>query len=312
MYIGIDLGGTNIAAGIVDENGNIICKGSVPTLRERGNDAIVADMAKLSIKLVKEAGLEISDIKSVGIGCPGTIDNDNGVVVFSNNIVMEKYPLVEEFRKHLDLPVNIENDANAAAYGEYICTARDKKSFVLITLGTGVGGGIIIDGKLWRGFNCAGAELGHSTIIMNGKPCTCGKRGCFEVYASVTGLIDQTEEAMANNPDSLMHKLVAEKGKVSGKTSFDAARAGDKTAIEVRDQYIRYIAEGVGNIINMLQPEVFVIGGGISREGDTILEPLKEIVYATDYNKFMPKTEIRMAKLFGDAGIVGAALAAKQ
>lgn len=312
MYIGIDLGGTNIAAGIVDENGNIICKGSVPTLRERGNDAIVADMANLAIKLVKEAGLEISDIKSVGIGCPGTIDNDNGVVVFSNNIVMEKYPLVAKFREHLDLPVNIENDANAAAYGEYIFTARDKKSFVLITLGTGVGGGIIIDGKLWRGFNCAGAELGHSTIIMNGKPCTCGKKGCFEAYASVTGLIDQTKEAMAKDPDTLMHKLAAEKGKINGRTSFDAARAGDKTAIAVRDQYIRYVAEGVGNLINMLQPEVFVIGGGISREGDTLLEPLKEIVYATDYNKFMPKTEIRIAKLFGDAGIVGAALAAKQ
>ena len=312
MYIGIDLGGTNIAAGIVDENGNIICKGSVPTLRERGNDAIVADMAKLAIKLVKEAGLEISDIKSVGIGCPGTIDNDNGVVVFSNNIVMEKYPLVAKFREHLDLPVNIENDANAAAYGEYIFTARDKKSFVLITLGTGVGGGIIIDGKLWRGFNCAGAELGHSTIIMNGKPCTCGKKGCFEAYASVTGLIDQTREAMEKDPDTLMHKLAAENGKINGRTSFDAARAGDKTAIEVRDQYIRYVAEGVGNIINMLQPEVFVIGGGISREGDTLLEPLKEIVYATDYNRFMPKTEIRIAKLFGDAGIVGAALAAKK
>lgn len=311
MYIGIDLGGTNIAAGIVDENGNIICKGSVPTLRERGNDAIVADMANLAIKLVKEAGLEISDIKSVGIGCPGTIDNDNGVVVFSNNIVMEKYPLVVKFREHLDLPVNIENDANAAAYGEYIFTARDKKSFVLITLGTGVGGGIIIDGKLWRGFNCAGAELGHSTIIMNGKPCTCGKKGCYEAYASVTGLIDQTKEAMAKDPDTLMHKLAAEKGKINGRTSFDAARAGDKTAIEVRDQYIRYVAEGVGNIINMLQPEVFVIGGGISREGDALLEPLKEIVYATDYNKFMPKTEIRIAKLFGDAGIVGAALAGK-
>ncbi|MBR2335789.1 MAG: ROK family glucokinase [Clostridia bacterium] len=312
MYIGIDLGGTNIAAGIVDENGNIICKGSVPTLRERGNDAIVADMANLAIKLVKEAGLEISDIKSVGIGCPGTIDNDNGVVVFSNNIVMEKYPLVAKFREHLDLPVNIENDANAAAYGEYIFTARDKKSFVLITLGTGVGGGIIIDGKLWRGFNCAGAELGHSTIIMNGKPCTCGKKGCFEAYASVTGLIDQTREAMEKDPDTLMHKLAAENGKINGRTSFDAARAGDKTAIEVRDQYIRYVAEGVGNIINMLQPEVFVIGGGISREGDTLLEPLKEIVYATDYNRFMPKTEIRIAKLFGDAGIVGAALAAKK
>ena len=312
MYIGIDLGGTNIAAGIVDENGNIICKGSVPTLRERGNDAIVADMAKLSLKLVEECGLKPSDIKAVGIGCPGTIDNDRGVVVYSNNIVMKDYPLVAEFKKYLDLPVNIENDANAAAYGEYIATASDKKSFVLITLGTGVGGGIILDGKLWRGFNGAGAELGHTSIIMGGEPCTCGRRGCFEAYASVTALISQTKRAMAEYPDSLMNKIAEERGVVNGRTSFDCARMGDEIAIAVRDKYIEYIAEGVVNIINTIQPEVFVIGGGISREGDTILTPLKKIVEQNDYNKYMPKTEIRIAKLFGDAGIVGAALAAKR
>lgn len=312
MYIGIDLGGTNIAAGIVDENGNIICKGSVPTLRERGNDAIVADMAKLSLKLVEESGLKPSDIKAVGIGCPGTIDNERGVVVYSNNIVMKDYPLVAEFKKYLDLPVNIENDANAAAYGEYIATASDKKSFVLITLGTGVGGGIILDGKLWRGFNGAGAELGHTSIIMNGEPCTCGRRGCFEAYASVTALISQTKRAMAEYPDSLMNKIAEERGVVNGRTSFDCARMGDEVAIAVRDKYIEYIAEGVVNIINTIQPEVFVIGGGISREGDTILTPLKKIVEQNDYNKYMPKTEIRIAKLFGDAGIVGAALAAKR
>ena len=312
MYIGIDLGGTNIAAGIVDENGKIICKGSVPTLRERGNDAIVADMAKLSLKLVEESDLKLSDIKAVGIGCPGTIDNERGVVVYSNNIVMENYPLVEKFRQHLDLPVNIENDANAAAYGEYIATDSAKKSFVLITLGTGVGGGIILDGKLWRGFNGAGAELGHTSIIMNGEPCTCGRCGCFEAYASVTALISQTKRAMAENPDSLMNKIAEERGVVNGRTSFDCARMGDEVAIAVRDKYIEYIAEGVVNIINTIQPEVFVIGGGISREGDTILTPLKKIVEQNDYNKYMPKTEIRIAKLFGDAGIVGAALAAKK
>lgn len=312
MYIGIDLGGTNIAAGIVDENGKIICKGSVPTLRERGNDAIVADMAKLSLKLVEESDLKLSDIKAVGIGCPGTIDNERGVVVYSNNIVMENYPLVEKFRQHLDLPVNIENDANAAAYGEYIATDSGKKSFVLITLGTGVGGGIILDGKLWRGFNGAGAELGHTSIIMNGEPCTCGRCGCFEAYASVSALISQTKRAMAENPDSLMNKIAEERGVVNGRTSFDCARMGDEVAIAVRDKYIEYIAEGVVNIINTIQPEVFVIGGGISREGDTILTPLKKIVEQNDYNKYMPKTEIRIAKLFGDAGIVGAALAAKE
>ena len=311
MYIGIDLGGTNIAAGIVDENGKIIHKGSTPTLRERGNEAIVADMAKLSLRLVEECDLKLSDIKAIGVGCPGTVDNERGVVVYSNNIVMKDFPLVAEFQKYIDLPVNIENDANAAAYGEYVATASDKKSFVLITLGTGVGGGIILDGKLWRGFNGAGAELGHTSIIMDGNLCTCGKRGCFETYASVTALINQTKEAMEADPDSLMHKIVAEHGKVNGRTSFDAAREGDATAIAVRDRYIRYVAEGVNNIINMLQPEVFVIGGGISREGDTILTPLQKIVYENDFNKYMPRTEIRMAKLFGDAGIVGAALAAR-
>ena len=307
MYIGIDLGGTNIAAGIVDENGQILCKGSLPTLRERGNDAIVADMAKLSKMLVEENGYSMNDIKAVGIGCPGTVDNERGIVVYSNNIVMENYPLVAKFKEYIDLPVNIENDANAAAYGEYASTARDKKSFVLITLGTGVGGGIVLDGKLWRGFNGAGAELGHTSIIMGGEPCTCGRRGCFEAYASVSALISQTKRAMEENPDSLMHKIAEERGVVNGRTSFDCARMGDEVAIAVRDKYIEYVSEGVVNIINTIQPEVFVIGGGISREGDTILTPLKKIVEKNDYNKYMPKTEIRIAKLGNDAGIIGAA-----
>ncbi len=312
MYIGIDLGGTNIAAGLVDDNGKIIYKDSIPTGRERPVEAVIADMAAIAKKVTEMGGYTLKDVKAVGIGCPGTVDNATGMVVYSNNIVMDHVPLVEEFRRHIDLPVNLENDANAAAYGEYITCAKDKKSFVFMTLGTGVGGGIILDGKIWRGFNGAGAEIGHTTLVMGGRQCTCGKKGCLEAYASVTALINQTKEAIAEHPESLMAQWAEKHGKVNGRTSFECAEAGDKTAIEVRDRYIEYVADGVASIMNIIQPEVFVIGGGISREGDKILVPLKKYAYEADYNKHMPKTEIQIATLFGDAGIVGAAMACKE
>lgn len=309
MYIGIDLGGTNIAAGLVTEDGRIVKTASVPTRKERHYSEIVRDMAELAMGLAKDCGVPLSELRSVGIGCPGTVDRENGVVVYSNNIVMDHVPLAEEFRKHLDLPVYLENDANAAAYGEYVATAKGKDSFVLITLGTGVGGGIVLGGKLFRGFNGAGAELGHMAIVMDGVPCTCGRRGCFESYASVTALIRQTREEMERTSDSAMHAWVRERGKISGRTAFECAAKGDPAAIRVRDAYLRYVAEGVASIINMLQPEVLAIGGGISKEGDALLLPVRELAYRADFNKHMPKTEIRTAALFNDAGIVGAALA---
>lgn len=311
MYIGIDLGGTNIAAGLVTEDGRIVAKDSVPTLKERHYSEIVKDMADLAVRVAAKGGTPLSEIRSVGIGCPGTVDRKNGVVVYSNNIVMDHVPLAEEFRKHLDLPVYLENDANAAAYGEYVATAKGTDSFVFITLGTGVGGGIVLGGKLFRGFNGAGAELGHMSIVMDGAPCTCGRRGCYESYASVTALIRQTKEAMAEDPSSAMHAWAESHGKVSGRTAFECAKAGDPTAIRVRDAYLRYVAEGIASIVNMLQPEVLAIGGGISKEGDALLLPVRKTVYRDDFNKFMPKTELRIARLFNDAGIVGAALAGR-
>ncbi len=310
MYIGIDLGGTNIAVGLVDENGKILATDSTPTKKERAYTEIVADMAALAKKVVAAGGADMKDIKAVGIGCPGTIDTRNGMVVYANNLKMDHAPVAAEFRKHLDLPVVLENDANAAAFGEYAVTARDADSFVFMTLGTGVGGGIVLNGKLWRGFNGAGGEIGHTTIVVDGEPCTCGMRGCLESYASVTALINQTKAKMAACPDSLMHKWAAEKGKVSGRTAFECAKAGDATATEVRDRYIRYVAEGVNNLINILQPEVLAIGGGISREGDTLLAPIKKFVAENNYNKYMQATDIRIATLFNDAGIIGAAMAA--
>lgn len=311
MYIGVDLGGTNIAVGLVDESGKIIAKASTPTINSRSYEEIVKDMAELSIKVTEDAGFSKKDIKAVGIGSPGTVDTKNGVVVYSNNLKMDNARVADEFRKTFDVTVNMENDANAAAFGEYIATGVKAECFVFITLGTGVGGGIILDGKIFRGSNYAGAELGHITTMFNGEPCTCGRFGCWEAYASVTALISQTKRAMYENPKSLMHGIAEKYGKVNGRVAFDAAKSGDKAAQAVVDQYVKYVGDGISSVINIFQPEILVIGGGISKEGDYLLNPIKQYVSVNDYNKMMTKTEIQIAKLFNDAGIVGAALAAR-
>lgn len=310
LNIGIDLGGTNIAAGIVDENGKILRKGSVPTGKERPTEEVVKDIASLCFSLLEQEDITLDDIAKIGMGCPGTVDNENGIIAYSNNIRMENVPMREMLSSYFPgKTINLENDANAAAYGEYAVNGGGAKSFVFITLGTGVGGGIIIDGKIYRGFNGAGAELGHIIIQPDGEQCTCGIKGCWEAYASVTALIRQTKAAMEKDPNSMMHEWVADYGKISGRTAFECARKGDSAAIEVVENYVRYISIGLINILNIFQPEKILIGGGISKEGDYLFEPVKKIVYKYDYNKYMPKTQIGAASLFNDAGIIGAALA---
>lgn len=312
MYIGIDLGGTNIAVGLVSDDGKIISSSSTPTLSSRPWQEIVKDMAELSIKVTEDAGYKMEDVAAIGIGSPGTVDNKRGIVTYANNIPFKNTPIVEEMHKYVKNPINIENDANAAAFGEYVATGATSDNFVFITLGTGVGGGIVLDGKIFRGFNGAGAELGHFILDIDGEPCTCGNNGCWEAYASVTALIRQTKAAMEKNPDSLMHAVAEEEGKVSGRTAFIADEKGDSAAHEVVKKYIEYVAVGVASMVNIFQPEILVIGGGISKEGDKLLLPVKEMVNKLDYNKYMPKTDIRIAKLYNDAGIIGAALAARK
>ena len=311
IYVGIDLGGTNIAAGLVTENGKIVSQTSTPTISTRPIEEIVADMAKVCYKVVEDAKISMDEVEAIGVGAPGTIDNQNGVIVYSNNIKMENVKIREMLQKHIDKPVNLENDANAAAYGEYCINGNNAESFVFITLGTGVGGGVVINGKIYRGFNGAGGELGHITTVEDGVDCTCGHKGCWEAYASVTALIRQTKEAMEKNPDSMMNEWAKTNPKISGRTAFECAKKGDKAAKEVVDGYIRHIGQGLVSILNIFQPEKILIGGGISKEGDYILNPLKEYVYKEDYNKFMPKTAIEIATLFNDAGIIGAAFSAK-
>ena len=311
MYIGIDLGGTNIAIGIVDEDGKITVQGSTPTLSPRSYTEIVKDTVTLCEKLTAEAGISMNDIKAVGIGTPGSVDYEKGSVAYSNNLKFNDAPLRDEFQKYYNIPVVLENDANSAAYGEYIANGGDAGVFLAITLGTGVGGGIILDKKIFRGANGAGGELGHFTLVHNGALCSCGKKGCWEAYASVTALINQTKVAIEKHPESLMKSLAVENGHVSGRTAFDAAKKGDPAAKEVVDKYIEYVADGLVSIVNIFQPDKIVVSGGISKEGDYLLDPVREYVKKYDYNKLFKRTEIETATLYNDAGIIGAAFAAK-
>ena len=308
-YIGIDLGGTNIKAGVVNENYEIISKATTKTLLPRPAEEICADMAKVSLEAVEQAGLTLDDIESVGIGTPGTANSATGIIEYSNNLGFLNLPVVEIMQKHINKPVYVENDANAAAYGEYVAgAAKGANDAVCITLGTGVGGGIIINGKIYSGFNFAGAEIGHTVVDPNGPECTCGRKGCFEVFSSATGLVRMTKEAMLEDQSSIMWQMNEEDGKVSARTAFNAMRAGDRAGKAVVDKYIRYLACGITNTINIFQPDILCIGGGVCNEGDPLLLPLKELVAKEVYTKNSAKnTEIVIAKLGNDAGIIGAA-----
>lgn len=309
-YIGIDLGGTNIVAAVVDENYNILTKASTKTNRPRPAEAIADDMAAMAIKAVKDANLTMDDIEWVGVGTPGIANSATGVIEYSNNLGFENTPMAELIRKHIDKPVYIENDANAAAYGEYVAgAAKGAKNAVCITLGTGVGGGIIIDGKIYAGSNFGGAEIGHTVISLDGPQCSCGRKGCFEAYSSATGLIRMTKEKMEQCPDSVMHKITEERsGKVSARTAFDAMRQGDPAAKEVVDFYIKALAAGITNTINIFQPDILCVGGGVCNEGDPLLLPMKALVEQEVYTRNSPKnTKIVIAELGNDAGLIGAA-----
>lgn len=311
MYtIGVDLGGTNIAVGLVDKEYNIIAKNSLPTRAERSGEEIVTDIAALCIGVCKEAGCNISDVSRVGVATPGTANSRTGVVEYANNLNFKDFPLASLLSEKLEgITVKIENDANAAALGEAIAgAAKGTSNSVMITLGTGVGGGIIIDGKVYSGFNSAGGELGHMVIEHGGVPCSCGRRGCWESYSSATALIRMTKEKIEECKAEGRYSTMLNAEKVSGRTACDAMRAGDKAAKEVYDKYIAYLTTGLVNIINIFQPEVISLGGGVSNEGqpliDDILPRIKNEQYGGDRQNM---TEIRIAKLKNDAGIIGAA-----
>lgn len=315
-YLGIDLGGTNIVAGVVDEDGKIIVKANCKTSIPRTMDAICDDMAAVAMTALQNAGITKDDIQYIGIGAPGAVNSETGVIEFANNFGFHNWEIVRMMEERLGTKIYVENDANAAAYGEYcVGAAKDANDAVMITLGTGVGGGIIIDGMIYSGSNYAGAEVGHTVIQHNGRLCTCGRRGCWEAYSSATGLINMTREACSiqQAPQTILYKSIGgDLSKITGKTAFDAAQQGCPLAQQVIDAYIDYLGCGITNIVNIFQPEILCIGGGISRQGDYLIEPVKRIVEANRYTKHNDKqTVICAAQLGNDAGLIGAAFLGK-
>lgn len=310
-YVGLDLGGTNIAAGVADENYKMIATHSVPTGKHRAFEEIVADMAQATRDVIEKAGLALDDFTSVGIGAPSSVNPRTKRLTYSNNLGWRNVPIVDEFRKHIDIPVFPANDADCAALGEAIAgVAKDYDSAMLITLGTGVGGGIIMNGQILAGADGASCELGHTTLILDGAACTCGRKGCFESYASVTGLIRQTIEAMARYPGSLMCEMCGyDMRKVNGRTAFEAAKRGDTAGKEVVEKYIYYVGNGISSLINAFRPSAVIIGGGVSNEGEYLLDPLREVICDALYGKGIVSPPMIMKAALGNAaGIIGAAL----
>ncbi len=311
MYkLGIDLGGTNIVAGVVDKHYKIIGSAKCKTNPPRPAQEIVDDIVDIAFKAIADAEITIDDIDSFGIGCPGSIDHKTGAIPYSNNLDFYDVPLADMLYEKIGKKFYVENDANAAAYGEYLAGAgKGTNNFIAITLGTGVGSGIIIDGKIYTGSNGAGGELGHTVIQMGGQHCTCGRSGCWETYASATALINQTKQAMKRYRNSRMWEICdGDLENVNGITAFKAKRLGDRVGSMVVDEYIRYVAVGIANTLDIFQPDVICIGGGISKEGDYLIDPLNEYVEGENYarnSKF--KTIITTATLGNDAGVIGAA-----
>ena len=311
MYkIGVDLGRTNIAAGVVDDDYKIIGRSVSKTNPADTTEEMIDHIVRTVYDAMDTAGVALSDIDGVGIGIPGAVDSVHGIVEYACNLGFQKAAVADMLSEKMRKRVCIENDANAAAIGEYVAGAgKGAEIFIAVTLGTGVGSGILIDGKIFSGSNYAGAELGHTCIEMNGEMCKCGNYGCWEAYASATALIRQTKYAMKRYPSSKMWELCRNRlEQVTGETAFAAMRMGDEAGKMVVNTYCEYVAVGISNIINTFQPDVICIGGGIANQGDTLLEPVKRIANGNDHARNLKKkTDIRIAQLGNDAGIIGAA-----
>lgn len=308
IHLGVDLGGTKIAVGITDDTGHILYKDNVPTCRERGYAAIIKDIIDLCKEIINKQQIDIKDIKSIGIGSPGRCDSGNGTIIYANNFDFENTSIKDEIQKHINLPVYVENDGNCAALAENMFgAAKGAKNSITITLGTGVGSGVILNGRIFCGSFFGGCELGHQVIRKDGELCTCGRKGCWEAYASASALIREAKIAAVRNPHSLINSCVkGDLSRIEAKTVFDCADQGDQTAKIVVNEYLLNIAEGIANLINIFEPEVIVIGGGVSAQGEKLLAPVNEIITSLTYGG-KSKTRLAIAQLGNDAGIIGAA-----
>ncbi len=310
LYIGIDLGGTGIKAGVVDDQGNILYKDSCPTGVERGYEAVIRDMAQMAFTVAREASHEMSEIKAIGIGIPGIMDQRTGIVPFCTNLAWHDVPLISEMAKYTDRPVFVDNDATVAGLAEAVAGASaGAQSSVFVTLGTGVGGGVILNGRVFSGSHGVATEIGHMVTVDGGEMCTCGKRGCWERYASATALIREGCRLCERKPDTKLMKVVAGDLKTIGaRNVIDLAKAGDPDCTALFDNYIHHLCVGLVNLINVYDPEVIVLGGGVSNAGQFLLDAIQEKLPEMVFFKTMPYARVELATLTNDAGIIGAAM----
>ncbi len=308
VSFGVDIGGTNVVVGVVAEDGRILSKRSFPTRGPRPAAEVCSDIVATIDSLKPDISPQ-DEICGIGIGSPGIIYG--GVVQSASNLQWKEVPLAEMLKERTGLRVELGNDANVAAFGEYrVGGGHGANSLVMVTIGTGIGGGMVFDGKIQAGFNGGGGEFGHMSIVAGGRECSCGRKGCWEMYGSATALVRASREKMARRLDSAMWQVCGgDIRKVDGRTAFDAMRLGDTAGAEVVDEFVGYLAEGIRSIVTLLQPEILCIGGGVSAEGDFLMKPLaKKINEDVLFTWFPRKTKIVAAALRGDAGLVGAAL----
>ncbi len=309
MYtIGIDIGGMSIKIGLVNDKGAI--KEQIRFKTKSTAKECIEDMTTNISYLLAKNCLTEKDLMGMGVGCPGAVSSETGVVVYLPNLGWENVQLADELKKRFNVKVVISNDANVATLGEAIYgSAKDYKNVIMFTLGTGVGGGIVIDNKLFEGGWSRGAELGHATLYIDGESCTCGRTGCIERYVSATALMAQTRKAMQQDKSSKMWNYVhGDIEKVDGRTAFECSKMGDKSAIKVVDNYVKYLSESILNMLNIFRPEAFILGGGVSAQGEYLNEKVRAYCEKFNYGyKNAPKTKILTATLGNDAGIIGAA-----
>ncbi len=313
VYIGIDLGGTNIAVGVVSEAGSILAETSAKTLAERPYHEVIRDMAACVMKAITKAGLTEADIASIGIGIPGVAQGDTGVVFNCTNLGWINVPLREEMQKYINKPVYIDNDANVAALAEaYFGVSAGYRSSVMITLGTGVGGGIVINGRPWAGAHGRGGEIGHMTLVPDGAPCTCGNNGCVERYCSATAIIRTAKQECYAFPDTaILKKAGGDINRVNAKLVIDAAKEGDASALRVFNSFVKYLAMTINDITAFFDPDIIVLGGGVSYAGNFLLDNVAALLPRYQMFKALPLPRLALAKLGNEAGIVGAAMLGK-
>ena len=310
LYIGIDVGGTSIKAGLVDEEGNILFKHSCPTGVERGYSAVIRDIARLGLDTVEQAGRRMDEVKAIGIGIPGIMDQRTGIVPFCTNLAWHDVPIIREMAQYTDLPVYVDNDASVAGLAESVKgVSAGTGSSVFVTLGTGVGGGVIENGKVFSGFHGVATEIGHMVTVAGGLPCTCGKRGCWERYASATALIRAGRVLCAEKPDcALLKRVDGDIRNITAKDVIDLAMVGDDDCAQIFRDYVYHLVVGLTNLINVYDPEVIVLGGGVSHSGDFLLNAVRALLPKYVFFKTMPYARVELAKLTNDAGIIGAAM----